>query len=66
MAKAFECDLCKSLVPGDPLVKLTLTGTDRDRPNLALTQEWCPECLASYQDWRKHREPNLDEINPYQ
>lgn len=63
MAKAFQCDLCEYLESGEPVSKVTVTGGTKPIP----AEDWCVECLTSYQDWRASRKPaklDPDVIDP--
>lgn len=65
MAKAFQCDLWGELEQGEPLGKSTFEVTDPDSPRRQkLEEEWCVDCLASFQDWRETRIPVDDQDAP--
>jgi hypothetical protein len=58
MGSAFQCDLCAYCEPGEPIVRFKIESTEVKHKS----EEWCDECLASYQEWRQSRIPIVDEV----
>ena len=53
MGKAFQCDLCRSLQEGDPVTTVEVKGANGK-------EDWCDDCMVSYQDWRSAMRPQMD------
>jgi len=58
VGSAFQCDLCQFVEPGEPMVRFKLEASGSSHPS----EEWCDDCLASYQEWRESRRPIVDAV----
>lgn len=57
MAKAFQCDLCRTLESGDPAQTINI-GLQNGGSRL---HQLCTSCLVSLDDWLESRRPNEDQ-----
>lgn len=57
MAKAFKCDLCDRLEEGDPDQALKV----KPKHGGLVELEACSGCMASFNEWRRSRAPEVDE-----
>lgn len=60
MAKAFKCDSCLELCPGEPVATLSLVATNLYMKNVGIIdecreRELCPECAVAVANFFRTR-----------